>query len=257
MIEGWVVAKADFYTDASGNYLSDTCERRRGACVWGQEPLCCGAGYTTSLAHRRLILCASPRCVPPPSSLPSGKEYSKADSRYASRDAFIIAMEVRGSLLCYARCAGTLRCAVPVALRWTGLPLHTSSLLPLRLPPLTHLATLLQPTHSHPPTHSMQAITAFLWGPLCPLLVWGILGAKPWRYALMLIVSVGQIYGDVLYYGTCYLEGAAGGSAGRLRLRGLVEAACPQRVGGLGCIGRDGRHHAATWLLLLHLALLQ
>lgn len=26
VIEGWVVAKADFYKDASGNYLSDTCE---------------------------------------------------------------------------------------------------------------------------------------------------------------------------------------------------------------------------------------
>lgn len=97
VIEGWVVAKADFYKDASGNYLSDT---------W--------------------------------------KEYSKADSRYASRDSFII---------------------------------------------------------------SMEAITAFLWGPLCPLLVYGIFNAKPWRYTLMVIVSAGQIYGDVLYYGTCYLEG--------------------------------------------------
>ncbi|KAL4858676.1 3-beta-hydroxysteroid-Delta(8) [Chlorella vulgaris] len=97
VIEGWVVAKADFYKDASGNYLSDT---------W--------------------------------------KEYSKADSRYASRDTFIIAME---------------------------------------------------------------AITAFLWGPLCPLLVHGIFSVKPWRYTLMTIISVGQIYGDVLYFGTCFLEG--------------------------------------------------
>ena len=29
VIEGWVVAKADFFQDASGNYLSDTCEPRR------------------------------------------------------------------------------------------------------------------------------------------------------------------------------------------------------------------------------------
>lgn len=58
-----------------------------------------------------------------------------------------------------------------------------------------------------------QAITAFLWGPLCPLLVYGIFNAKPWRYTLMVIVSVGQIYGDVLYYGTCYLEGASRGRA--------------------------------------------
>ena len=71
------------------------------------------------------------------------KEYTKADSRYATRDAFIIAME---------------------------------------------------------------AITAFLWGPLCAVVVYGIAAAKPWRFTLIAIVSVGQIYGDVLYYGTCYLE---------------------------------------------------
>ncbi len=27
VIEGWVVTKADFFKDASGNYLSDTCEK--------------------------------------------------------------------------------------------------------------------------------------------------------------------------------------------------------------------------------------
>ena len=92
-----------------------------------------------------------------PACLPAGKEYSKADSRYASRDSFII---------------------------------------------------------------SMEAVTAFLWGPLCPLLVWGIFTAKPWRYALMLVVSVGQIYGDVLYSGTCYLDGGVlGGALGRGRRR--------------------------------------
>jgi hypothetical protein len=53
----------------------------------------------------------------------------------------------------------------------------------------------------------MEAITAFLWGPLCPLLVHGIFSVKPWRYTLMTIISVGQIYGDVLYFGTCFLEG--------------------------------------------------
>lgn len=72
------------------------------------------------------------------------KEYSKADSRYATRDSFII---------------------------------------------------------------SMEAITAFGWGPLCGVIVYGIFNSKPWRYTLMVIVSLGQIYGDVLYYGTCYLEG--------------------------------------------------
>lgn len=72
------------------------------------------------------------------------KEYTKADSRYATRDSFII---------------------------------------------------------------SMEAVTAFLWGPLCPLAAYGIFTSKSWRFLLMVIISVGQIYGDVLYYGTCYLEG--------------------------------------------------
>ena len=58
-------------------------------------------------------------------------------------------------------------------------------------------------TRRHPPTC-----------PLCPLLVWGIFTARPWRYTLMVVVSVGQIYGDVLYYGTCFLEGESGGGGG-------------------------------------------
>jgi cholestenol delta-isomerase len=53
----------------------------------------------------------------------------------------------------------------------------------------------------------MEAVTAFIWGPLSALLVHGIFAVKPWRYALMVVVSLGQVYGDVLYYGTCYLEG--------------------------------------------------
>lgn len=72
------------------------------------------------------------------------KEYTKADSRYASRDGFIVGME---------------------------------------------------------------AVTAFVWGPLCPVIVYGIFTNRCWRYSLMIIVSLGQIYGDVLYYATCYLEG--------------------------------------------------
>ena len=61
----------------------------------------------------------------------------------------------------------------------------------------------------------MEACTAFLVGPLCLLTVAGMLGARPWRYTLMICVSVCQIYGDVLYYGTCYLEGEARGARAR------------------------------------------
>ncbi|KDD76356.1 emopamil binding protein [Helicosporidium sp. ATCC 50920] len=73
-----------------------------------------------------------------------GREYAKADSRYATRDTFIIGME---------------------------------------------------------------AVTAFVWGPICLALVHGILSRKIWRYTMMIIVSLGQIYGDVLYYATCFMEG--------------------------------------------------
>eukprot|EP00775_Hariotina_reticulata_P011948 gene11948-12091_t len=69
-----------------------------------------------------------------------GKEYSKADSRYATRDDFIV---------------------------------------------------------------SMEAVTAFIEGPGCLLIVWGMLKARPWRYVAILLVSLGQLYGDVLYFGTC------------------------------------------------------
>ncbi|KAI8106253.1 hypothetical protein M9435_000799 [Picochlorum sp. BPE23] len=71
------------------------------------------------------------------------KEYTKADSRYATRDSFII---------------------------------------------------------------SMEAVTAFMVGPMCFAAVFGILQHKSWKYPLMVILSVCQIYGDILYYGTCYLE---------------------------------------------------
>lgn len=81
------------------------------------------------------------------------KEYSHADSRYATRDTFVIAME---------------------------------------------------------------AVTAAFDGPACLLAVWGLLRRRPWRYSVIIIVSVCQIYGDVLYYATCFMEGA------RLRRLGVA-----------------------------------
>ncbi len=74
----------------------------------------------------------------------TGKEYAKADSRYASRDSFVI---------------------------------------------------------------SMETVTAFVEGPLCFVILYGIYKQCSWRYCLQTIVSVGQLYGDVVYYGTAYLEG--------------------------------------------------
>jgi len=91
----------------------------------------------------------------------AGKEYSKADSRYATRDDFVI---------------------------------------------------------------SMEAVTAFLEGPGCLLICWAMLKSKPWRFTAILIVSLGQLYGDVLYFGTCLHGGgwAANAGAGHVRRKVLL-----------------------------------
>lgn len=44
------------------------------------------------------------------------------------------------------------------------------------------------------------------WGPLSFLIVYFIVTAHPLRYPLQAIVSLGQIYGDVLYYATCMFD---------------------------------------------------
>lgn len=74
----------------------------------------------------------------------AGKEYCKADSRYATRDPFTICME---------------------------------------------------------------AITAFVEGPLCFVILYGMLKQRPWRFTLQFAVSLGQLYGDVLYFATSYYDG--------------------------------------------------
>ncbi len=75
----------------------------------------------------------------------AGKEYGKADSRYLTRDPFVI---------------------------------------------------------------NMEAFTAFVVGPMCFWAVAGMVHQKSWRYLLQLIVSVCQLYGDVLYFATTGTEGA-------------------------------------------------
>ena len=54
----------------------------------------------------------------------------------------------------------------------------------------------------------MEAVTAFVEGPCCFLILYGMVHETSWRYTLQLMVSLGQLYGDVLYFGTCFLEGA-------------------------------------------------
>ena len=53
----------------------------------------------------------------------------------------------------------------------------------------------------------MEAVTAFVVGPLCFWAVAGMVRGKPWRHLLALIVSVCQLYGDVLYFATTGSEG--------------------------------------------------
>ncbi|KAL4779446.1 Emopamil-binding protein [Aspergillus varians] len=53
---------------------------------------------------------------------------------------------------------------------------------------------------------SMETITAVFWGPLSFLLVSFIITDNPFRHPLQIIISLGQLYGDVLYYATCAFE---------------------------------------------------
>ncbi|PKY07349.1 Emopamil-binding protein [Aspergillus campestris IBT 28561] len=53
---------------------------------------------------------------------------------------------------------------------------------------------------------TMEAVTAFAWGPLSFLIAYTIAVQHPIRHALQLILSVGQVYGDVLYYATSLFE---------------------------------------------------
>ncbi|KAM9326490.1 3-beta-hydroxysteroid-Delta(8),Delta(7)-isomerase [Gastrophryne carolinensis] len=56
-------------------------------------------------------------------------------------------------------------------------------------------------------TVCMETVTAVAWGPLSLLTVFAFLRNKPYRFVLQLIVSLGQLYGDVLYFYTEYRDG--------------------------------------------------
>lgn len=52
----------------------------------------------------------------------------------------------------------------------------------------------------------MESITALFWGPLSMLCAHFIVTNHPARHQLQTIVSLGQLYGVVLYYATCYFD---------------------------------------------------
>jgi cholestenol delta-isomerase len=57
-----------------------------------------------------------------------------------------------------------------------------------------------------PTIFSIEAITSVLVGPLCLLAVYAIMRRKPYRWIVITIVSLMQIYGDMLYFISEYLE---------------------------------------------------
>ncbi|KAF7594139.1 hypothetical protein BBP40_009988 [Aspergillus hancockii] len=52
----------------------------------------------------------------------------------------------------------------------------------------------------------MEAVTAFCWGPLAFFIAYSIAVQHPARHALQLVLSLGQVYGDVLYYATSLFD---------------------------------------------------
>uniref|UniRef100_A0A8C9QGS6 EXPERA domain-containing protein n=1 Tax=Spermophilus dauricus TaxID=99837 RepID=A0A8C9QGS6_SPEDA len=63
-------------------------------------------------------------------------------------------------------------------------------------------------------TICMETITACLWGPLSLWVVIAFLRQQPLRFVLQFLVSVGQLYGDVLYFLTEYRDGFQHGEFG-------------------------------------------
>ncbi|KAH6631222.1 Emopamil binding protein-domain-containing protein [Chaetomium tenue] len=61
-------------------------------------------------------------------------------------------------------------------------------------------------------TVCMETVTAVAWGPLSFLIGWLTIKDHPLRYPLQLIVSLGQIYGDVLYMGIFFFDEAVHGA---------------------------------------------
>ena len=53
----------------------------------------------------------------------------------------------------------------------------------------------------------METITAFIDGPLAALAVYAFVCNQHYRYVVQLLLSVCQLYGDVLYFSTEIMEG--------------------------------------------------
>ncbi|KAI1341901.1 3-beta-hydroxysteroid-Delta(8),Delta(7)-isomerase [Xylariaceae sp. FL0016] len=52
----------------------------------------------------------------------------------------------------------------------------------------------------------MESVTAWCWGPLSFVLAYFIVVRHPFRHPLQIVISLGQLYGDVLYFGICAFD---------------------------------------------------
>ena len=59
------------------------------------------------------------------------------------------------------------------------------------------------PTKSFALSCHANSSLQFCWGPLSFLVAWYIITGHPLRHSFQSLVSIGQIYGDILYYATC------------------------------------------------------
>ena len=50
----------------------------------------------------------------------------------------------------------------------------------------------------------METFTAFVEGPLALVTAYGILYDRPYRWVLQILVSFGELYGDILYYASAW-----------------------------------------------------
>jgi cholestenol Delta-isomerase len=57
-------------------------------------------------------------------------------------------------------------------------------------------------------TTAMETCTAFLVGPMCFAAAYGLLKRCSWRWVLVLVLSTFQLYGDILYFATYWMDEA-------------------------------------------------
>ncbi|KAK4099149.1 Emopamil-binding protein [Parathielavia hyrcaniae] len=55
-------------------------------------------------------------------------------------------------------------------------------------------------------TVCMETVTAVAWGPLSFVIAWLVVTDSPFRHPLQIVVSLGQMYGDVLYYAIFFFD---------------------------------------------------